>query len=138
MMSAFLLNFAHNIPQCVHAVCPQHKINMGRTLDECLAFLLRHTSRNTKDKVWILFLQMFHFANLAIDSILRCLTNAAGIDKDEICFLHMFCRLIPDGRKLPLHPFRITHIHLTSIDKKFYTFLLLQTLPRICIIIPYF
>ena len=93
------------------------EINDRHTLDELALILLCHAAGDPQKQMRIFILQLLDLPDLAIDLLLRILTDAAGIHDDDICLFHRLCRHISQLLQLSIDALRVRFIHLAAVGQ---------------------
>ncbi|CUP53126.1 Uncharacterised protein [Bacteroides xylanisolvens] len=114
-MAAARILLRNDLLQIMDMVRPDDEINDRHTLDELALILLCHAAGNPQKQMRIFILQLLDLPDLAIDLLLRILTDAAGIHDDDICLFHRLCRRISQLLQLPVDALRVRFIHLATV-----------------------
>ena len=116
-MAAARILLRNDLLQVMDMVRPDDEINDRHTLDELALILLCHAAGDPQKQMRIFILQLLDLPDLAIDLLLRILTDAAGIHDDDICLFHRLCRHISQLLQLSIDALRVRFIHLAAIGQ---------------------
>src|SRR5690606_34359880 len=61
-----------------------HHVDIGRTLDDGLAFLAGHAAAHSDDEVGVEFFQVLHAAQVGEDLFLGLLAHRTGVEQDDV------------------------------------------------------
>ena len=109
------------IRQAVQGLRAKHHIHIRRTLDDLRAFLAGHTAAHANQHT--LGFQVFDAAQITEHFFLRPLAHRAGVEQNQIGFVHVLRRLIALGGVHDIgHLVRVVLVHLATkgFDKDFF------------------
>ena len=129
--SRFLVH--NHFGQAVQRLRAEHHVHIRRALDNCLAFLRRHTAGHADNHIGIVFFQVFDAAQVGKYFFLRFFAHGTGVEQDDVRavrLVHLLDAAVFFGQHRQ-HFFAVVFVHLAAegADKDFFHGLLLSGSP---------
>ncbi len=91
-----------------------HQRDVGRAARNLFSQVFGHAPGDSDDQAWVLFAMLQELAGSTVDSILRLLTDGAGVDQNDIRLLRISDPAVPATTELAQDQRGVGLIHLTA------------------------